>query len=49
MDKGAHFYRCDLQVHSPRDQNWAGDDAVAEEQRQAYANQLVQACRQRGL
>ena len=25
MDKGAHFYRCDFQVHSPRDRNWTGN------------------------
>jgi type III restriction enzyme len=50
MDKGAHFYRCDLQVHTPRDLNWAGSDAaVADDQRQAYAAKLVQACRERGL
>lgn len=24
MDKGAHFYRCDFQVHTPRDRNWTG-------------------------
>jgi len=24
MDNGAHFYRCDFQVHSPRDKNWTG-------------------------
>lgn len=24
MNKGAHFYRCDFQVHSPRDRNWTG-------------------------
>lgn len=24
MDKGAHFYRCDFQVHSPRDRAWTG-------------------------
>ncbi len=35
MDKGAHFYRCDFQVHSPRDRAWTGNkfgvdaDAVA--------------------
>ncbi|WP_197520925.1 PHP domain-containing protein [Bradyrhizobium icense] len=49
MDKGAHFHRCDLQVHTPRDQNWTGGGAVADDQRQSYANQLVQACRLRGL
>jgi len=25
MDKGAHFYRCDFQVHTPRDINWKGN------------------------
>lgn len=25
MDKGAHFYRCDFQVHSPRDRGWTGN------------------------
>ena len=24
MDKGAHFYNCDFQVHSPRDLSWTG-------------------------
>src|SRR5690242_9744802 len=25
MDKGAHFYKCDFQVHSPRDNQWNGN------------------------
>ena len=25
MDKGAHFYNCDFQVHTPRDLNWTGE------------------------
>lgn len=48
-DKGAHFFRCDLQVHSPRDLNWAGDERVAELDRRLYADQLVQACRTKGI
>ena len=48
-DKGAHFYRCDLQVHTPRDINWAGNERVTEADRLAYAVSLAQACRQRGL
>jgi chromosome segregation protein len=24
MDKGAHFYKCDFQVHTPRDRAWTG-------------------------
>jgi AAA domain-containing protein len=48
-DKGAHFFRCDLQVHTPRDRNWTGDDHVTDEERRAYGEQLVLACRERGL
>ena len=48
-DKGAHFFRCDLQVHTPRDINWNGLDAVTNEERRTYARELVQACRDRGL
>lgn len=25
MDNGAHFYRCDFQVHTPRDRQWTGN------------------------
>ena len=49
MDKGAHFYKCDLQVHTPRDQNWNGQDAVTPEERVRYAETLVNACREKGL
>jgi len=48
-DKGAHFFRCDLQVHTPRDINWTGSACVSDEERFAYAAKLVQACRERGL
>jgi chromosome segregation protein len=41
VDKGAHFFRCDFQVHTPRDQNWKGKDAVTTEERTAYALSLV--------
>lgn len=49
MDKGAHFYRCDLQVHTPRDREWKGADRVTAEERRAYAESLVEACRDKGL
>jgi type III restriction enzyme len=49
MDKGAHFYKCDLQVHTPRDANWQGDGAATPEERKAYAEELIQACRTKGL
>ncbi|MDO8513384.1 MAG: AAA family ATPase [bacterium] len=49
MDKGAHFYKCDFQVHTPRDTNWNGDAAVSDIERKAYAEELIQACRTKGL
>lgn len=49
MDKGAHFYRCDFQVHTPRDLRWAGPDATTPEERLAYGQKLVAACRERGI
>lgn len=49
VDHGAHFCKCDLQVHSPRDRNWEGQSANTEEERKTFATSFVAACRQRGL
>ena len=49
MDKGAHYYRSDFQVHTPRDLNWTGKECVNPEDRRAYAESLVQACRERKI
>src|SRR5437764_14865030 len=49
MDKGARFYRCDLQVHSPRDCNWKGDRPQTGDDRNMYARGFIAACRQKGL
>jgi chromosome segregation protein len=49
MDKGAHFHKCDFQVHSPRDLNWTGDGAVTEDERMEYAQEFVAACRLKAL
>jgi type III restriction enzyme len=49
MDKGARFYRCDFQVHSPRDNNWKGDRPQTEDDRTAYARRFIAACRQKRL
>lgn len=48
-DKGAHFFRCDLQVHSPRDRQWSGQPRVSNEDRAEYAASLIAACRAKGL
>lgn len=51
MDKGAHFYRCDFQVHSPRDKKWVGrkfgvnsDEIVtlSEQQKEEINNERIQ-------
>ena len=49
MDKGAHFYRCDLQLHTPRDQRWSGTHYVSDEDRSEYAARFIQACREKGI
>lgn len=49
MDKGAHFHKCDFQVHTPRDLGWVGAEAVSDADRTTYAEELVLACRRKGL
>jgi len=49
MDRGAHFYRCDFQVHTPRDLNWEGAGAVSCDERKAYSEELICDCRQKGI
>ena len=49
MDKGAHYYRCDLQVHTPRDIRWSGTHYVSDEDRREYAVRFIQACREKEL
>lgn len=49
MDRGAHFFRCDFQVHTPRDARWSGGDAVSDSERLEYAAELILACRRKDL
>ncbi len=49
MDKGARFYRCDFQVHSPRDLAWKGAHYTKPEDRKAYAAEFIADCRKKGL
>ncbi len=48
-DRGAHFRRCDFQVHTPRDARWAGPRPVSAEDRRTFAERLVAACRAKQL
>ena len=49
MDSGAHYFKTDLQVHTPRDGQWKGVRPVSPEDRQRYARGFVAACRSKGL
>ena len=49
MDTGAHFYRCDFQVHTPRDLNFDGKRPVTDDERREYAQAFLAACRTNGL
>lgn len=48
-DNGGHFYRCDFQVHTPRDSQWIGKRPANHEERKVYAAEFVLACRTKGL
>ncbi|GGG94154.1 hypothetical protein GCM10007415_31520 [Parapedobacter pyrenivorans] len=49
MDKGAHFYRCDFQAHSPRDVKWSGDRPLTADERKDYARDFIKKCREIAL
>jgi chromosome segregation protein len=49
MDNGAHFFKCDFQVHTPRDSNWDGAGAVTEDERRQYAQEFVASCRKKEI
>ena len=49
MDNGAHYFRSDFQVHTPRDINWKSHRAVTDDERRQYAHDFVAACRQKKI
>jgi chromosome segregation protein len=49
MNKGNHYKKCDLQVHTPRDRNWKGGQKVTEDERTEYAKKFIQECRDANL
>jgi len=49
MDKGNHYRKCDLQIHSPRDTNWKGEAFVTDEERHEYSRKFIKECRDAGL
>lgn len=49
MDKGNHFHKCDLQMHSPRDRAWSGGNCISDQDRNEYAKNFIKECREAGL
>lgn len=49
MDQGAHFHRCEFQLHTPRDGNWSGPRPGSAAERMGFARSLVAACRDKGV
>ncbi len=49
MDAGAHYFKTDLQVHTPRDPAWSGKRPITNDERKDYARDFVAACRDAGL
>lgn len=49
QDDGTHYYRADLQVHTPRDAHWDGPRPKTEEDRVAWAKSFVAAARENRL
>lgn len=48
-DHGAHYYRSDFQVHTPRDAQWKGAKATTDAERELFAREFVAQCREIGL
>ena len=49
MDKGNHYKKCDLQVHTPRDRNWKGGVKITDVDREVYSRNFIKECRDAGL
>ncbi len=49
QDDGAHFYKVDLQVHTPRDTNWNGPRPTTNQEREDFASDFIKAVRAKGL
>ena len=49
MNKGARYFKCDFQVHTPRDLQFSGQPCVSDAERKIYSEKFIKACRDRKI
>lgn len=49
MNKGARYFKCDFQVHTPRDIQFAGQEYISDAERKLYAEKFIKACRDKKI
>jgi chromosome segregation protein len=49
MNKGARYFKCDFQVHTPRDLKFSGQACVSDVERKVYSENFIKACREKRI
>jgi type III restriction enzyme len=49
MNKGARYFKCDFQVHTPRDLQFTGQPYVSEDDRKIYSENFIKSCREKKI
>lgn len=49
MNKGARYFKCDFQVHSPRDLKFCGQEYISDTERKVYSENFIKACREKKI
>lgn len=49
MNKGARYFKCDFQVHTPRDLQFTGQPYVSEDDRKVYSENFIKSCREKKI
>jgi chromosome segregation protein len=49
MNKGARYFKCDFQVHTPRDLQFTGQQYVSDGDRKTYSEKFIKSCREKKI
>jgi len=49
MNKGARYFKCDFQVHTPRDLQFSGQQYITDIDRKTYSEKFIKACREKEI